>query len=55
MLLTALHLVASRMLKQQDSGALAYFTTVVPGSALQKFATTTFVAHVTVHQLMLQL
>jgi hypothetical protein len=51
MLLIALHLVASRVLKQQNSGAPAYFRTVVPDSALQKFATTTVVAHVTVHKL----
>jgi hypothetical protein len=43
-----LHLVASRVLKQRSSGALAYIVTVVPGSALQN--ATTFIADVMVHQ-----
>jgi hypothetical protein len=49
MLLTALHLVASRVLKQQNFGALAN-SIAMPGSALQELATTTCVSHVTVHQ-----
>jgi hypothetical protein len=47
-LLAALHLVDSRVVKQQNSGAPAYLSTVVPDSALQKFTTTTVVAHATV-------
>jgi hypothetical protein len=50
MLLTALHLVANRVLKQQNSGALANSITAMPSSALQELAMTTPVSHVTVHQ-----